>query len=86
MTDEDYRLALCSHFAHYIKKLMDLLRCQNSCRLIQHQNIRASIKHLQYFNCLLLTHRHFGYKPVRHDFHVEARGKFLHPGQSLAAP
>ena len=58
MCDNDNRLVICFHVPDHLKKSGRLLRCQYCCRLIQNQDIGASVKNLHDFQSLFLRYTH----------------------------
>ena len=56
--DDDDRLAVRLHVADDAEELFGLLRGQNRRRLVQNQNIRAAVKHLDDLKRLLLADAH----------------------------
>ena len=58
MGDYYYSLACGLHVSQDCEKLLRFLRSEYRCRLVQNKNVGASVKHLYYFNSLLLGNGH----------------------------
>ena len=56
--DYDYRLAVLFHVAHDFEEALRLLRGQHRGGLVQYEDIRAAVKHLDYLERLLLGDGH----------------------------
>ena len=65
--NDDYRLAVVAHVAQNRKQLIGLLRGQNGGRLIENEDIRTAVKHLDYLDRLLLRNGHVVYLLIRVD-------------------
>ena len=65
MGDNDNRLAVRLHVAHDGKEFFGLLRGQDGCRLIEDENIRAAVEHLDNFKRLLLADAHLIYLLIK---------------------
>ena len=61
----DDSLAVVPHSAKHRKELLGLLRGKHRGRLVKYKYIRASVKHLDYLDRLLLGNRHFVYFFIR---------------------
>ena len=59
MGDNYYGFAVLLHFAQNCEQLLCFLRGENGGRLIENKDIRASVKHFDYFNRLLFGNGHF---------------------------
>ena len=67
MGDEEDALALCLEAAHDLHQLIDLLRGQNSRRLIENQNFIVAVKHFQDLDTLLHADRNIADKRIGID-------------------
>ena len=52
---EKYRLSLGGKPAHYVHQLLDLLRCENSRRLVEDEYLVLAVEHFKYLGALLHT-------------------------------
>ena len=65
MGDDYDSLAVVAHAAQDVKEFERLLRGENGSGLVKNKDVRASVKHLDYLNGLLLRDGHFVYLLVR---------------------
>ena len=77
--DDDDCLALGAHDTEDIKQSARLLRRQNRGRLVQNQNIHASVQYLDDLDRLLLGDRHLVYLLGRLQTEAIPLGDFLDP-------
>ena len=78
MGDDDDRFAVALHVAHNGKQLVCLLRGEHGSRLVQNQNVRAAVEHLDDLNGLLLRNGHIVDLLIGIYFKTVTLGNLLH--------
>ena len=74
--DDDDRAALLLHPAKDLEQLVRLLGGQYGGRLVEDQDLRPPVQHLEDLHRLLFAHRHVVYLFVRVDFQAEGGAEF----------
>ena len=72
MGDDDDGLAVPLHLAHDFKETVGLLRGQHGGRLVEDENVRAAIEHLDDLQCLFLGDGHVVYLLLRGNIEAVA--------------
>src|SRR5437763_15012626 len=75
MHDDDDGLALLAHAPQDSETLLDLLRRQDSRRLVEYEQTRVPVESLQQFDSLLLADRQVVYERVRVNRQAELVGE-----------
>ena len=78
--DDDDSLTVIAHVAQHGEELVRLLRSEDGGRLIEDQDIRAAVEHLDYLDRLLLGNGHVVYLLVGVDFEAVSVADLLYLG------